>query len=174
MAGDERKVRESSAAQLAGIQIRKSGEPVPTLSQLLQLVGRKVGLVLEMKGLAGRDDGFVKAIIDCLEGYDGAVALMSFNHWLIEDARALAPDLPLGLVAKGNDKQYQSHQQIAERCDVDFVSYEHKDLPCKFTSQFRASGKPLICWTVKSRQQQETALQCSDQITFEGFDPDSV
>ena len=174
MAGDHRNMRDLSAGQLGKVRIGESTDTVPTLSQLLQLTSGKVGLVLEMKGLVGEDDGFVKAIANCLEGYDGPVALMSFNHWLLEEVRTLAPHLSLGLVAQGDDSQYQSHQQIADRCNVDFVSYDRKDLPCKFASQFRASGKPLICWTVKSRQQQKTALQYSDQITFEGFDPDSV
>jgi hypothetical protein len=99
---------------------------------------------------------------------------MSFGPWLLKDARRLAPDLPLGLVAKGDDRQYQSHKMIAEQCDIDFVSYNHKDLPCKFATEFRNCGKPLISWTIKSPQQQRHARQNSDQITFEGFDPDRV
>ena len=176
MAGEERNVRELNTTQLRQMHIGEGGDHVASLQELLELTKGKVGLVLELKGLAGKDDGFVESVAECLKTYDGPVALMSFNHWLLHDIRKIAPDFPLGLVAQGDDEQYQSHKMIADGCQIDFVSYDFRDLPCKFTSdfrkQFQTAAKPLICWTIKSAQEMAIAYQHSDQITFEGFKPD--
>ncbi len=99
---------------------------------------------------------------------------MSFSHWLLKDARDLAPHLDLGLVAEGDQRQYTSHKKIAEECDIDFVTYDKNGLPCKFSQEFRSGGKPLICWTVDTAEQMRKSLKHSDQITFEHFDPDNV
>ena len=173
LAGDPRNVRDLSPAELGNISLENSDENIATFEQLLQLVDGKTGIVLEMKGVAGEDEGFVAAIADCLKNYHGPVAIMSFYHWLLKDARQFAPSLPLGLTAMGDDERYQQHETIAAQCDFDFLSYKWKDLPCKFATQFRQTGKPLICWTVKSPAQQPKALRHCDQITFEGFKPAS-
>ena len=113
MCGDVRKVRELTARQLGEISIGKTNDRVASLEELLKLTGGKVGLVLEMKELAGHDQGFVEAIGKCLANYNGPVALMSFNHWLLKDARDILPDLLLGLVAHGDERQYEVHRKIA-------------------------------------------------------------
>ncbi|MCF6321690.1 MAG: glycerophosphodiester phosphodiesterase [Rhizobiaceae bacterium] len=174
MTGDELKVRELTSVQLRNIKIGNSQDYIATLEELLLLTAGKVGLILEIKGLVGEDTGFVKAISRCLENYQGPVAIMSFYHWLLRDARKFAPHLPLGLIAKDDDAHYASHKMIADECNVDFVSYKYKDMPCRFSDEFRKSGKPLLCWTVKTPEQMKNALLYSDQITFEGFDPDQV
>jgi glycerophosphoryl diester phosphodiesterase len=174
MSADQRKVRQLSAAQLQKIKISQSLDYIATLEELLELTAGKVGLVLEMKGVAGENEGFVASICNCLNNYRGPVAIMSFNHWLLREARILTPELPLGLVAQGSDGQYASHKMIADKCNIDFCSYKYEDLPCKFSREFRDSGKPLICWTIKTAPQFVNALGMCDQATFEGFDPDDL
>ncbi|MCB1457609.1 MAG: glycerophosphodiester phosphodiesterase, partial [Nitratireductor sp.] len=137
----------------------------------LDLVQGKVPLVLEMKGIKGLDDGFVAAIGKVLAGYHGPVALMSFDHWLIEDAHRLLPHVPLGLTAEGDDSHFAEHDAIAKACDVDFVSYGIRDLPCRFVQEFRESGRPVITWTIRNRDDMAKSARHADQITFEGFDP---
>ena len=174
MSADPRNVRDLDSGQLRKIHIGDSSDYIATLDELLELTAGKVGLVLEMKGLVGQDEDFVEAVARCLIGYDGPVVLMSFHHWLLRDTRKFAPHIPLGLVAKGDEKQYDSHKMIADQCAIDFVTYKWQDLPCNFATQFANSGRPLICWTTKTPQQSLAALQYCDQITFEGFDPDSI
>lgn len=96
---------------------------------------------------------------------------MSFDHWLVEDIHRDAPAIALGLTAEGDDICYATHKAIAERCDVDFVSYGIADLPCRFVTEFRATGKPVITWTVRSPADARKSACYADQITFEGFDP---
>ena len=127
--------------------------------------------MLELKGVEGADAGFAAAVAQCLKNYDGAVALMSFDHWLVEDVYRDAPQATLGLTAEGDDSHYEAHKTIAERCNVDFVSYGIGDLPCRFVTEFRASGRPVITWTIRSPADATKSARYADQITFEGFDP---
>ncbi len=72
-----------AARELRSVKLGKTGDHVPTLSELLERVDGKVGLVLELKGIFGEDEGFVAAVLKTLSQYKGDVAIMSFNHWLL-------------------------------------------------------------------------------------------
>jgi hypothetical protein len=39
---------------------------------------------------------------------------------------------------------------------------------------WRALGKPVTAWTIRSKVEAEAAAPYIDQIVFEGFNPDSV
>lgn len=164
-------VRERTAAELGKIAIGTTSDTIATLRQLLAVTAGKVGLVLELKGLAGEDDGFVAAVERDLASYDGPAALMSFNHWLVKDARKLCRRRPVGLTAQGNDKLYETHRKIAADASVDFVAYAINDLPCRFASEFRKTGRPVITWNIRTPELARKSALHADQITFEGFDP---
>ncbi len=164
-------MRERKAAELAKIKVGGSQDHIPSLRQLLATISGKVGLVIELKGLAGEDDGFVEAVAKELEHYDGQAAIMSFNHWLVADARRQFPSRAVGLTAEGDDRYHDMHMGIAQSAAVDFVSYGIKDLPCRFGEAFRKSGKPLISWTIRTPDLAAKSALHADQITFEGFDP---
>lgn len=163
--------RARSARELQSVRLGKTGDHVPTLNQLLKLVDGKAGLVLELKGIAGEDDGFVAAVLETLSRYNGDVAVMSFNHWLLADARLLGCKYPLGLTAEGKDKLNGLHEQAARDFDIDFVSYGIGDLPNRFVEDFRSAGKPVITWTIRTPEEAEFSSLHADQITFEGFLP---
>ncbi|MCP4182928.1 MAG: glycerophosphodiester phosphodiesterase [Hyphomicrobiales bacterium] len=174
MCNDRRKVRELDSTELRNITIGSSSDYIAPLSELLELIDGKTGLILELKGIVNEDAGFVESVAQCLVDYQGPVALMSFNHWILKDARQLAPQLTLGLVAEGSERRYSGHWAIAKECEVDFVTYDQNDLPNKFCEEFRATGKPLLCWTIKDAERMKRSLNYVDQITFEQFDPDNI
>ncbi|MGB7285353.1 MAG: glycerophosphodiester phosphodiesterase family protein [Salaquimonas sp.] len=163
--------RNHDARALAGIKIGGTSDHIPTLRELLTLVDGKTGLVLELKGIAGEDDEFVANVLDVLRGYDGPVAIMSFNHWLLADARNLGTTLPVGLTAEGGEKLRDLHTQACKNFAIDFVSYGIDDLPNQFIQEFRSAGNPVITWTIKSPEQAAISAKYADQITFEGFLP---
>lgn len=165
-------LRDKTAAELQELKLKDTDDTIWPLSELLEIVSGKVGLVIELKGRAGADEGFVQSVAAALEGYTGDVAIMSFNHWLLADANQIAPDLILGQTAKGDDVLYKINQEAKHTYNVDFVSYKFADLDCQFVKEVRATDMPLICWTVKSQEDANIAYDKSDQITFEGFIPE--
>lgn len=164
-------VRDKTIAELTKIKLKNTKDCIPSLTDLLKLVDGKIGLILELKGIRGLDFGYVKSVLDTLKNYTGPLALMSFDEWLLYDARELGCPFPLGLTAEGNDAHYDTHQKITNQLDIDFISYGINDLPCKFATNFKNTRKPIICWTVRDEKTWRHAMIYTDQITFEGFDP---
>ncbi len=164
-------IRETLSSDLKSCPIMDSGDFIPGLEDLLSEVDGKVGLVLELKGLEGEDDGFVAAVSDTLKGYRGRVAIMSFKHWLLEDARKVAPHLPLGLVGYGRDDEHQNHNRALQQFNFDFLSYHLKEIDARFVAEFRKTGRPIISYTVRSPKDALLSARYADQITFEGFRP---
>ena len=57
---------------------------------------------------------------------------------------------------------------------LDFISFRYCDLPSPLVEEVRARGLPVITWTVRDREGVEISQKYADQITFEGFDPDTL
>jgi len=173
MTAIEGKIRERHSGELMAIPLLQSADTIWTLAELLETVDGKVGLVIELKGQKSTDDGFVAAVLTELQNYRGPYALMSFDHWLLDDIRKTSPQMPVGLVGEGGDEAYSTHKKAIDAYDPDFLSYDHHDLDCRFAAEFRDTGKPVICWTVKSPEDAAKAYRYADQITFEGFLPNA-
>lgn len=164
-------IREKTAGELGLVAIGGTSDKVPTLGQLLRLVRGRVPIVLELKGRKGDDEGFADAVLEALESYDGPVALMSFDHWLLKDLKAQDPPYPIGLTAGGNQPaQFDIHED-AMQLGLDFVSYFYADLPNSFITEQRALGRPVLTWTIRDQAGVDHTYAHADQMTFEGFDP---
>ena len=85
LTGTEGFVWQRTAAEMAQLRIGGTGDHPPTLKEMLDLVDGRVPLVVEIKGVPGHDAGLVKAVGRLLKRYDGQVAIMSFDHWLIRE-----------------------------------------------------------------------------------------
>ena len=164
-------VRERTSAELGLLSIGGTKDKIPTLKQLLQLCGGKVPLVLELKGREGDDEGFAESVLEVLEGYKGHVALMSFDHWLLKDLKALEAPYPVGLTAEGNKPETFFQHDEAMHLGLDFISYFFGHLPNPFITAQRQRGIPVITWTVRDEAARKHTFANADQMTFEGFDP---
>ena len=172
LCGLKGEVRERTAGELGMLSIGGTADRIPTLRQMLTLVKGRVPLVIELKGIsAEEDDGLAEAVLDVLEGYEGKVALMSFDHWLLKDLKSLECPYPVGLTAEGADpEQFFVHDE-AMQLGLDFVSYCAPHLPNSFVTALRERGIPVITWTVRDEIMREHTYKYADQMTFEGFDP---
>ena len=174
LTGETGSLRKRTAAELKRIRLGDTEDHIPGLDELLKLVDGKSTVILELKSIQGFDEGFVKAVLEELKSYKGPVALMTFGHKLLEDARKLKCQFPLGLVAEGDDSHDEKHQRAVRRFDIDFISYNINDLPNRFVASLREQGMPIICWTVRDKETMQKAALYTDQFTFEGFDPVAV
>ena len=169
IAGD---VREKSAAELGLLSVGGTGDKVPRLRQMLDLVKGKVPLVIELKGRTEEDDdGFAEAVLEVLEGYQGKVALMSFDHHLLFALKKAGSPFPVGLTAEGNDPDKFFEHDEAMQAGLDFISYHWALLPNSFVEAQRSRGITVITWTVRDENARSHTYTHADQMTFEGFDP---
>lgn len=167
-------VRERTSRELAQLRVGGTADGVPSLPALLKQVAGKVPLVIELKGRPGDDEGFADAVVECLETYDGPVALMSFDHWLLRDLKATDATCPIGLTAEGVKPESFFVHEEAMQLGLNFISYCVHHLPNAFIEAQRAQGIPIITWTVRDAPAREVTRLHADQMTFEGFDPDAT
>ena len=175
-----------TAAELSAIHLRHGDEGIPTLAEVLDLVNGQVPLLIEVKdqdGALGPNIGPLEARIgEVLRGYSGPVAVMSFNPHAVAAMAEHAPDVPRGLTTcafEGGDwplipeARRMELRRIPdfERVDACFISHDVNNLTAKPVMDLHAGGHPILCWTVRSSEIEQTARQVADNITFEGYLP---
>lgn len=169
-----------SAAELKALPFKAGSDRIQTLGELLGQVQGRAPLVIEIKSPWNGNEALVRRTIAVAGTYHGPFALMSFDPKVVAMLRALAPDIPRGIVAdQATHEDYDilpaaERQQLRDlahlkETEPDFISYHWRDLPYPPIAQFRRTGRPVITWTIRSRQDAATALRYSDQVTFEGY-----
>lgn len=180
-------INHHSVSDLAAMHLWDTSETVPTLAQMLELVGGRVPLLIEIKdqdGALGPDIGVLhKRVADTLQGYQGPVAVMSFNPHIVRAFHGVAPEIPVGITScdfPAHDwplVEISVRNHLAEIADFDdvgacFISHDVKDLTNPRVDALKAQGVTVLCWTVRSIEQESTARRIADNITFEGYRPD--
>jgi glycerophosphoryl diester phosphodiesterase len=171
-----------TAKELATIPLKGTGDRIEPLSALLDLVDGKVPLVIEVKSRWNGDRRLAARSAEVLSGYGGPFALMSFDPVVLETLVDVAPAIPRGIVADRVASSYWRRVPVARQVALrhlahwndtapHFISFDVDGFPWAPVGRARAAGVPVICWTVRSRQQASEALRHCDQITFEGFEP---
>ncbi len=168
------------ASELVDMPFRTGGDRMQRLAELFEQVDGEVPLVLELKSHWDGDLALARRVCKLASGYAGPVAIMSFDPVQMAVFRDEAPALPRGLVADlfeaedwpmldEEQRHFLAGYRPIERIEPDFMSIGLKALGSDKANRFRSTGRPTICWTVKSPEIAEQCLSLCDQITFEGF-----
>ena len=177
-------VRIHSATWLESVRLKASADGIPSLWRVLDLVAGQVPVLIEIKDqdrAMGADVGPLEhAVFRALEGYRGPVAVMSFNPHSVAEMAKLVPRVPRGLTtyawsdaeAQALPETYRAHlAAIADfdRVGASFISHDRRDLANPRVAALKARGVPILCWTVRSPEQESQAREIADNITFEGY-----
>ncbi|MHA6324835.1 glycerophosphodiester phosphodiesterase family protein [Roseivivax sp. CAU 1753] len=175
--------RDSKA--LTAIPLRHGDETIPTLTDILSLVAAQVPLLIEIKdqdGEMGTDVGALEAATaSALANYQGEVALMSFNPHSVARVAQLLPNVPRGLTTAAFEQSdwpmlpAAVRERLAGIPDLEdvgaaFISHDRRALDMARVAQIREAGLPVLCWTVRSPEQEAEARRIAHNITFEGYD----
>jgi glycerophosphoryl diester phosphodiesterase len=173
-----------SAAELGAIRLRDCEECIPTLREVLKLVAGRVPLLIELKDqtmVMGVSDGRLEqAVAHALKGYAGDLALMSFNPHSIAHMARLAPAIARGLTTSAYDPEDWSPlaQSICDhlreipdyaRLGASFISHQGDDLQRQRVLDLKAAGAAILCWTIRSAEDEALARRIADNVTFEGY-----
>jgi glycerophosphoryl diester phosphodiesterase len=173
-----------SLAALRAARFRDSNQQIPTLDEVLEEVGGRVPLFLELKSNWNFDRRLEEAVAKMLASYVGPIAVMSFDPFAVRAIRRLIPHMPSGLVAghfvSTEEHPVPAHYLFAFRHLLAasfalpyFIAYDVSYLPASAPLMIRhAFGLPLLTWTVRTEAERQVASRWADQIIFEGFDPD--
>ncbi len=177
-------VGQYSRAELVKIPLKNSTETIPTFAEVLSVVAGRVPLLVELKdqdGAMGPDTGKLeKAVADDLQGYRGDVAVMSFNPHSVGWMKDLLPNIPRGLVTGAflADEWGILPETVRNRLrgildlklvEASFISHKAVDLERDRVVEIRATGMPVLCWTIKDKQAETLARKYADNITFDGY-----
>ena len=171
LCGRDGAIEDLTAAEAKTIAVGGTNATIPTLTDLLDVCGGKVPLVIELKASRADPAAFAEATLAALFDYDGPAALMSFDAALLAALKQAGASLPLGLTAEGTSEDALAAHREAFAIGLDFVSYYYDHLPNAFVAGLRANGVPVITWTVRDEDARRRTFQNADQMTFEGFDP---
>lgn len=179
-------VRAFTAARLGETALRESEEGVPTLAEILAIVAGRAPLLIEAKdqsrAMTEVDGTLERRAAALLAGYEGPVALMSFNPHSVAHLRNAAPDIPRGRVSCAFGAEHwpelgaDRRAALARLDDLDalecaFISHFFNDLTDDAVTRTKAMGRPVLTWTVRSKEEETRARKVADNITFEGYVP---
>jgi len=131
-------------------EIRKldagQGEVVPTLEEALLFAKDRMIVDIELKQMGDTYPGLEQKVIDLIKetGMEKQVFLTSFDHYSIERARSIDPDIELGLVIYGATPSIFPYlDEIGAR----YVSVKYVYVTPAFMEEARKRGIQLIVWT---------------------------
>ena len=177
-------VADFAADDLEKLSLAGTEDKIPTLKNLLKLIDGQVPILIEMKDQTAHPGGALgpleAATAEALEGYNGPVAIMSFHPGMVANIAKLAPGLSRGLTGMAFDEPGLSADANAALSDyahfdtvgATFVSHHWNDLERPAISELKDRGVPILCWTIRSKEDELKAREIADNITFEGYAAD--
>lgn len=184
LTGTRGAIQQHSAKALRGLTLTGGNDTIPTLPEVLALVGGAVPLLIEVKDQDGamgpRVGPLEDAVAAALDGYDGPVALMSFNPHSVAALADRMPQHPRGLTTCAYAPE--DHPTLpaatrdtlrgipdAHRTGASFISHDHRDLSSPRVAALKAQGLAVLCWTVRSPEEEASARRIAQNVTFEGY-----
>lgn len=188
LTGDVGPVRERTAHELGAIGLIGSDETIPTFREVLDVVAGRVPLLVEIKdqdGAFGPGVGpLEQAVALDLRDYAGDCAVMSFNPYSVQVMQTLLPDVPRGITSYGFEPLPEGVSEDAgkalreieayDRVEASFISHDRNDLDRPRVADLKASGARVLCWTVRSAEEEAEARRVAENITFEGYLPNKA
>lgn len=187
LTGETGQIRARTADELGRLRLLRTTEPIPTLEAVMEVVGLRVPLLLEIKdqdlALGPGIGPHEEAIAEVLRRHPHAsVAVMSFNPHSVAACARLLPETPRGLTTEAfpatdwpnvPDATRERLRAIPDydRVGASFISHDVDDLDRPRVAELKRAGATILCWTVRSPDAHAKALKISDNVTFEGYDP---
>jgi glycerophosphoryl diester phosphodiesterase len=162
MTGVRARVEDLDAHRLTALELKGTGERIPLLHDVLDLVAGRVPLLVELK-CAGRGSALEWAALAALAGYRGELAIQSFRRRSVRHVQRGAADVAVGHLSRGHVLAPMVRPAF-HGCHV--ARIEHRAVQRR-----RAAGAVVLAWTVRSPAQERWARDHADNVIFEGYVP---
>ena len=175
-------VRDRTLAEMTAMPL-KGGGTIVDLDMVIRHVAGKVPILIEIKdqsGTLGPTDGVLEAAVASALRSARNVAVMSFNPASVMQMKALLPDIPRGLVTEtfllnewpGATPETLAHLTAIADYDASgacFISHDWRHFGSERVEELKSQGAKVLCWTVKSPEDEAVARATAHNITFEGY-----
>jgi glycerophosphoryl diester phosphodiesterase len=162
-----------------------AGDRPQTLAAFLEQIGGRALLQIELKHQRDITNTqlLARATAEALKAYEGPVTIESFDPNLITLVRRFGFTGPRGIITydyapDGWHADLTEAQRFTlkhllhwHETQFDFISCAKDALDLPAIAFWRALGKPVTVWTVKSQAEAEMVAGKADQLVFEGFIP---
>jgi glycerophosphoryl diester phosphodiesterase len=173
LTGRPEATEELDADNLETLSLLGTDDRPAKLATFLGRVAGQVPLLIEIKSKPGYDvERTCASVARLLDAYQGAAAVMSFDPRVPQWFAVNAPSHPRGLVAtdshaNGFEGVWRDPDLLA-KAQPDFLAIDVRDLTRTEAAAWRAPGRPLLTWTVRSPETRSLGLAHADALIAEG------
>lgn len=161
-----------------------TAETIPEFGEVLDLFGGKAPLIIELKSADGNHAALTEAACKLLEGYPGPFCMESFDPKCVAWLRKNRPDIIRGQLA---ENFFRSRNDLPDHLKFlatnllfnfltvpDFIAYKFADRNTTPSTVLcrKLWGAQGVSWTLRTREEYDTAVSEGWLPIFEGFLPD--
>lgn len=161
-----------------------TAETIPEFGEVLDLFGGKAPLIIELKSADGNHAALTEAACKLLEGYSGPFCMESFDPKCVAWLRKNRPDIIRGQLA---ENFFRSRNDLPDHLKFlatnllfnfltvpDFIAYKFADRNTTPSTVLcrKLWGAQGVSWTLRTREEYDTAVSEGWLPIFEGFLPD--
>ena len=182
-AGADVNITELTTEELKNYRLNGTDETIPTFRQVLELFAGKAPLIIELKADGGNQEALVDAAVRAMEGYEGPYCMESFDPRCIHILKKKYPHIIRGQLTENfaahnktlhpAGRFVMTHNLLNFLAVPDFIAYRYCDRKYTFANGicrklWKAAG---VSWTLKTREEYDTAVKEGWIPIFEGFEP---
>lgn len=161
--------------ELKKLTLANTQEKIMTLYEFLSLVNERVPLLIEIKNQRENKIA-VEKTLNALKTYKGEFVIQSFDPRIMGMVRKQNPEIIRGqLITKWRSPSisYLTYKLLAHGLlnfisRPDFVNVDQNDLP---VSKRMSRGKKVLCWTIRSEEEEKKVLPYVSSYVFENITP---
>ncbi len=158
-------MEEQTADELKALRLLGSDQSIPTLAEVLALVGERTPVLIELKTPPGQEGLLERRVAEQLDAHPGPKAVLSFNADALAWLATHAPTLRRGLNAATADQL-----AAVDRAQADFLSVQLDLAGHDVVQGWRRMGEALA-WTCRSPADMARVWPLVENLMFEGFNP---
>lgn len=178
LTGKDKCVETLPLEEIKKMKLLDSEETIPTFEEVLKLVNGKTPILVEIKSTNSKVGNLESKVLKLLKAYNGEYAIESFNPYSLKWFLENAPEIKRGILSCyfKNEKLSFAKKFILKRlrmnriCKPNFIAYDGKKLPNRWVTKCE-NELPVIAWNITSQQEYLEVVKYSDNVIFEGFEP---
>lgn len=178
LTGHKGRIEDLTLEEIKQFKVLGSTYGIPVFEDVLNLINGQVGIVIELKTSVDMNEKLVEKTLNVLKEYKGKYVVQSFDPRIMIMVKKTNPNIIRGqLVTHYKDTDFPkwkkwllSNLMLNFLVKPDFInSYEYY-----YTHKMKRLQKRhhrVVCWTVRSKEEQVEALKKFDNIILEKYDP---
>ncbi len=179
--GVKDKVSELTYQELSTYRLFQSQERIPTFEEVLNVIGGRVPLIIELK-IPWHAKPLCKKVSEILRGYQGDYCIESFNPFGLMWYRKNHPKVVRGQLStdfvkekiEGSKVQYFILKNLLMNflTKPDFIAYDHQYVRgLSITICRKLYRIKTVAWTIRSQKELDQNQKVFDWFIFENFKP---